>query len=328
MPVEKSYARLGAFIMVTMLVVLLTAIFFIQRMKQRPAMSMVTFTTENVFGLDVSSPVRLRGVPVGRVTNIRVNPRGTLVEIDFEVYLDHLNTIGLDVHRLQTVRDIGGVFPNLRAQIMGNPMTGEAYLLLNQPTVVPAPMQLDFVPDRPYVPSMSSPFGMASERLPQLLDLADETLKTLTVLVGKMPDSFQRGQEFFTNADRIIRDSQLPQLSADSRKFYATTSAQMEQIKSDMDSVQSNELEVVKASQEARAFSSEARTALKEADLPGTTQAARAASDNAKLASDDIRRSLPAIQTSLSQLNELTRQLQEQPEAVIYGPQQQQAKHK
>src|SRR5215469_3327716 len=116
MPVEKSYARLGAFIMVTMLVVLLTAIFFIQRMKQRPAMSMVTFTTENVFGLDVSSPVRLRGVPVGRVTNIRVNPRGTLVEIDFEVYLDHLNTIGLDVHRLQTVRDIGGVFPNLRAQ--------------------------------------------------------------------------------------------------------------------------------------------------------------------------------------------------------------------
>jgi len=328
MPVEKSYARLGLFIVVTMLVVLVTAVFFIQRMKKRPAMSMVTYTTENVFGLDVSSPVRLRGVPVGRITNMRVNPHGTLVEIDFDVFLDRLDTIGLDVHRLQTITDLGGVFPNLRAQVMGNPMTGEAYLLLNQPESPPPPMALDFKPNRPYVPSMPSPFGIAEQRLPQLLNLADEALKTLTVLVAKMPDSFERGDEFFTNADRIMRQSQLPQLSSDSRKFFATTSAQMNQIRSDMDGVLGSEGALIKASNEARAFSEEARAAIKEADLPGTTQAARAAADNSKLASDDLRRSLPTIQNSLLQLNELARQLQEQPEAVVYGPQQQQAKHK
>ena len=38
--------------------------------------AMVTYTTENVSGLDVSSPVRYRGVPVGRVTDLRVDPRG------------------------------------------------------------------------------------------------------------------------------------------------------------------------------------------------------------------------------------------------------------
>src|SRR3974390_310117 len=131
MPVEKSYARLGFFIFVTLVVFLLSAAFFIERLKKRPSIEMVTYTDENVFGLDVSSAVRLRGVPVGRVTNIRVNPRGTVVEIDFEVYLDRLSNIGLDVKRLRTITDVGGVAPKLRAHLMGNPMTGEAYLLLD-----------------------------------------------------------------------------------------------------------------------------------------------------------------------------------------------------
>jgi paraquat-inducible protein B len=321
MPVEKSYARLGFFIVLTLLVVLMTAVFFIQRLKSRPAMGMVTYTTENVFGLDVSSPVRLRGVPVGQVTDIRVDPRGSMVEIDFDVFLDRLSNIGLDVKRLRTITDIGGVFPNLRAQLMGNPMTGAAYLLLDQPRNPPPPMELEFKPNRPYVPSMSSPFSMVEDRLPQLLDQANSTLETLREIVARMPDSLERGDRFFTNADRIMRDSNLPALSADSRKFFTTTSAQFEQIRSEMDRVIGTEGELVK-------FSEEARTAIKDANLPATTQAAREAADNSKLASDDIRHSLPAIRDSIEQLSELARQIQEQPESVVYGPRQGQGKNK
>ena len=72
---EKSYASLGLFIVVTLIVVLVTAVFFIERLKNRASIAMVTYTKENVFGLDVSSSVRLRGVPVGRVTGIRVDPK-------------------------------------------------------------------------------------------------------------------------------------------------------------------------------------------------------------------------------------------------------------
>jgi hypothetical protein len=313
MPVEKSYARLGFFIFVTMLIVLVTAVFFIQRLKKRAAIGLVTYTTENVFGLDVSSPVRLRGVPVGRVTDIRVNPRGTVVEIDFEVFLDRLNTIGLDVKRLQKITDVGYIFPNLRAELTGNPMTGEAYLLLDQPPNPTPPMKLEFKPDRPYVPSAPSTFTLVQDRLPQILDLANATLQALTDIVGKVPDSFERGDRFFTNADRIMRDSQLPALTADSRKFFATTSAQMEQIRSDMDGVIGTEEALIKLSEEAQA-------AIKAANLPAATQAAREAADNSRLASDDLRRSLPAIRDSLEQMNELARQLQEQPESVVYGP--------
>ena len=313
MPVEKSYARLGFFIVVTVVVLLVTAVFFIQRLKQRPAIGMVTYTTDNVFGLDVSSAVRLRGVPVGRVTNIRVDPKGTIVEIDFDVFLDRLNTIGLDIERLRTLTDIRGVFPKLRAQLTGNPLTGEAYLLLDQPRNPPPPMELGFKPNRPYVPSVPSPVTMLQERLPALLDQANATLKTLIELVGRMPDSLERSDRFFSNVEHTIQESQLPALSADSRKFFATTSTQIEQMRSEMDGLIGTDGALVK-------FSEEARAAIKAADLPASTLAAREAADNSRLAEDDLRRSLPAIRDSLEQLRDLSRTLEEQPESVLYGP--------
>lgn len=321
MPVEKSYARLGLFITLMLVVVLGTAVFFIQRMKQRPAIGMVTYTTENVFGLDVSSPVRLRGVPVGQVTGIRVDPRGTVVEIDFEVFLDRLNTIGLDVKRLRTITDIGGVFPNLRAELMGNPMTGEAYLLLDQPQNPAPALELGFKPNRPYVPSVASPFGLVAARLPELLERANVTLDTLTTIVARMPATLDRTDRFMTSAERTMRESQLPAMSADSRKFFATTSAQIEQMRSDLNGVMGAQGTVVKLSDETRA-------AIKAADLPGTSQAAREAADSSRLATEDLRRSLPAIRNSLEQMRELTRQLEEQPESVIYGVRENQGKHK
>ena len=320
MAVEKSYARLGFFIVLTLVLFLVTAVFFIQRLKQRPAIGMVTYTTDNVFGLDVSSPVRLRGVPVGRVTDIRVNPHGTIVQIDFEMFLDRLNTIGLDVSRLRTLTDVGGVFPHLRAQLMGNPITGEAYLLLDQPENPPPPMELGFKPNRPYVPSVPSPFEMAQDRLPALLDRANATLLTLREIVARMPDSLDRSDRFFDNTNRIMRESDLPTLSADSRKFFATTSAQIEQIRSDMDGVIGSEGSLVK-------FSEEARAAIKAADLPAATQAAREAADNSRLAADDLRRTLPAIRDSLQEVRELSRMLEEQPESLVYGPRPPEKKH-
>jgi paraquat-inducible protein B len=320
MAVEKSYARLGFFIVVTLLVVLASAVLFIQRLKKRPSISMVTYTTDNVFGLDISSAVRLRGVPVGRVTEIRVDPRGSMVEIDFEVFLDRLNTIGLDVAELRAITDVRGVLPHLRAQLMGNPMTGEAYLLLDQPPNPPPPMELGFKPNRMYVPSVTSPFTMVQDRLPALLDRANATLQTLREIIARMPDSLERSDRFFANIDRIMSDSQLPMLSTDTRKFFTTTSAQIEQIRSEMEGVIGAEGVLVK-------FSEEARAAIKAADLPTATQAAREAADNSRLAAEDLRRTLPAIRDSLGELRELSRMLEEQPESLVYGPRPPEGKH-
>ena len=101
MAVEKSYARLGLFLVVGLVVVLATALFFIQRLRSREVITAVTYTRENVSGLEVSSPVRYRGVSVGRIADVRVDPRSNSIEVDFEVFLDRLVTIGANVERVQ-----------------------------------------------------------------------------------------------------------------------------------------------------------------------------------------------------------------------------------
>jgi paraquat-inducible protein B len=313
MAVEKNYARLGFFIVVSLAVALVTAVLFIYRLRNRESIAMVTYTTENVSGLDVSSPVRFRGVHVGRVKELRVDPRGSIIEIDFEMFVDRLSSVGSNVGRIRRVADIQGVFPNFRAQIVRNPVTGEAYLYIDRLENPPPPMKLGFTPSLPYVPSMSSPFANAQDRLPELLNRAEATLQSLNGIVQRVPASLDRSDRFFTNVERIVRQSDLPSFSADSRKFFATTTAQMTQMRSDIDRVMGSAGVLVK-------FSDEARAAIKAADLPATTRSARDAAENSKLAADDLRRSLPAIRDSLEQMRELSRLLEEQPESVVYGP--------
>lgn len=318
---EKSYARLGLFILLTLVVVLATATFFIQRLRSRPVLAMVTYTRENVSGLDVSSPVRLQGVPVGHVTDLRVGVRGETIEIDFEVFLDRLSDIGVDIKTLRQKATVGYVFPNLRAQILPNPITGEAYLLLVRPQNPPPPvMTLGFTPTKPYVPSITSMTTTVQDRLPALLDRTEQLLRTFRDIATRLPDSLDRSDRFFNNTERIVRESQLPALSSDSRKFFATTTDQIEQMRADLQAAMGREGALVK-------FSEDARAAIKDADLPAATQAARDAADNSRLVQEDLRRSLPAIRDSLEQIRETARQLQEQPESVVYGPRPKAGKH-
>jgi len=261
----------------------------------------------------VSSPVRLRGVPVGRVTELRVDPLGKTVEIDFEMFLDRLNTIGMDVQRIRQTADVTRMFPNLRAQVIGSLVTGEAYLLIDAPESPPASIELGFTPTRAYIPSMPSPRAAVTDRLPEVLERTEATLQVLREIISRIPDSLDRSDRFFTNVERIIRDSDLPGLSTDSRSFFTTTTAQVGQMTSDLQSVIGPEGKLV-------TFLDDVRRAIEAADLSATNQAARAAADQTVLAADDLRRALPSIRDSLGQLSELARQLQEQPESVVYGP--------
>ena len=336
MAVEKSYAGLGIFIVVALVVVLATAALFIQRLRSRAVIAVVTYTNENVSGLDISSPVRYKGVNVGRVTEVRVNPGG-LIEIDFELFLDRLNTIGANVARIRQIADMRGVFPRLRARTVGNPVTGEAYLLLDAPKDPTPPIELGFTPSRPYMPSMPSLIGTVQDRLPALVERAEATLEVLREIIKRVPDSLDRTDRFFTNVERIVRQSDLPALSADSRRFYSTTTTQFEQMRSDSQkffSTATAELEQMRSELGAAMgaegslvkFSEEARAAIKAADFPAVNQSARDAAENSKLAAEDLRRSLPAIRDSLEQMRELARMIEEQPESVVYGPRQPKAK--
>jgi len=323
MAVERSYAPLGLFLVVTLIVVLATALFFIQRLRSREVLAAVTYTTENVSGLEVSSPVRYRGVSVGRVSDIRVDANTSSIEIGFEVFLDRLTTIGINVQQTRANVD-QGIFQRLRAQVIGNPVTGEAYLLLDRPVNPPPPVALNFTPDRPYVASMPTVLSKVQDRLPELLERANTTLTILREIVGRIPNSLDRTDRFFTNVERIVQESQLPELSADSRKFLGTSTAQLAQ----MEQITADLKKLIETQEVFAKLAEETRTAINTAELPATTQTARDTLQKTGLAADDLRRSLPAIRDSLEQMRELARFLEEQPESVVYGPRRSEVKSK
>ena len=309
MAVERSYARLGLFVILALAVMLATATLFVQRLRSPDVIEMVTFTRENVSGLDVSSPVRYRGVPIGRVSGVMIDTRSATIRIDFEIFLDRLTSVGADVQR---VRDFSG-YEALRAQVVSNPVTGESYLLLDVPRNVPPPISLGFTPDKIYVPSAPTQLATLRDRVPEVLERLESTLQTLRDIVARIPASLDRADRFFTNVERIARESQLPELSADSRKFFATTSVQIEQLTAEMD-------RLIGPEGTLSALVEDTHESMKAADIPGATKSARAAMERTSLAADDLRRTLPVIRESLEQLRELARQLDEQPESVVYGP--------
>jgi hypothetical protein len=157
------------------------------------------------------------------------------IEIDFQIFLDRLKSIGANVEKIRQTADVLGTFPNLRAQVIGNPVTGEAYLLLDAPANPPAPMALGFTPDRAHsvdandvVVDAGSAAG-GPER-------AETTLRVLGEIVSRIPGSLDRSDRFFANVERIVQRATAG-LSADSRKFFATSGAQIERIASEMEGV-------------------------------------------------------------------------------------------
>src|SRR5262245_51470250 len=101
MAVDKSYARLGVFVVLSVLVIIATSAFFLHRAREHEAIKAVTYTDGNASGLQVSSQVRYRGVEIGRVSDLRVEARGSLIEIDLDVYEDWLKGMGADVERVK-----------------------------------------------------------------------------------------------------------------------------------------------------------------------------------------------------------------------------------
>lgn len=312
MAAGKSYVNLGIFVIVVVVVAIGTALFFVQRMRSRETIAMVTYVTENVSGLEISSPVRYRGVSVGRVTDLRVDPAGLMIEVAFEVFVDRLSTIGANVEEIRRMSSLP-VFPRLRSRLVSNPVTGEAYLLLDVPENPPPPLVLGFTPDRPYVPSMPSPLATVQDRLPEVLERVEGTMQVLTEIIGRVPGSLDRSDRFFTNVERILQESALPALSADLRSFATSGTAQLGHVAEATD-------RLLASSETIAAATVDASRAIREANLSDSMRAAREAADRSSIAADDLRRALPAIRDALTDVRDVARRLEEQPESVVYGP--------
>lgn len=162
---EHRYFRLGLFVILT--VALLLAVLFILggRSLFQPTLTIETYFNESVAGLDIGSPVKYRGIPLGAVSDITsssvayeddlpVGQRRAYIVVRMKI-----STTRVQIKQLKNeISDY--VKRGLRAQTQIAGITGQLYVSLDYAgPQIPPELQFDWKPDYPYIPSAPSLTG-------------------------------------------------------------------------------------------------------------------------------------------------------------------------
>jgi phospholipid/cholesterol/gamma-HCH transport system substrate-binding protein/paraquat-inducible protein B len=233
---EHRYFRLGLFVILT--VATLLAVLFILggRSLFQPTLTVETYFNESVSGLDIGSPVKYRGIPLGSVSQI--SGSATLYERDVPVgqrksyIVVRMKIAASQVELAQLKKEIPEyVERGLRAQTQIAGVTGQLYVSLDDlRPPIPAELPFDWTPEYSYIPSApsltSEIIGNAQKFLASLnaanVDSIAKNLNTLVETVNRKVDEVpvedlsKEGLGLLTEAraavnriDRIVADAPL-----------------------------------------------------------------------------------------------------------------------
>lgn len=176
---KASQFRIGVFVVVGLAILLAALFLFGIKTAFEPTYTLETYVEDNVDGLSVGSVVKLRGVAVGKVTEIGfswnmyevVQPAVVVVRFQVRQHISpEMFRKDFD-EALQTVVGRG-----VRAVIQPQGITGTSIVALQtlDPKAYP-PLTFPWKPKHPYIPSAPSQFG-------QILASLDKTLANLEKL--------------------------------------------------------------------------------------------------------------------------------------------------
>ncbi|SDB59499.1 MlaD family protein [Belnapia rosea] len=203
MPQSRGlYLRVGALVLAGLALTVGFVLFFTANRFGRTSTIYETYIRESVQGLDVGSPVRYRGVAIGRVTEVglvtaeyHVPDRSTFGAVFQLVYV----RFAVDVAKAGEVPAVDeAVRLGLRVRIAAQGITGVNYLEMDflDPARFP-PREVPWEPRFPYVPAVPSTVAQVQTAAEQLLqklqsvDLAgllDNTVGLIAELRGQLRD--------------------------------------------------------------------------------------------------------------------------------------------
>ena len=267
-----------------------------------------TYVPGAVQGLSVGSPVKLRGVPIGKVTFIgfvwnEYPEFGTeYVLILFEVPKD--TSLLPPTTNIQAMLNIQ-IARGLRARVQGQGLTGNSILALDylDPAQNP-PLQVPWTPRHYYIPSAPSQFT-------EMLASVEKTLKhlekvDLTVVVARLDKVLGSAEQLVTNIDQVNFDK----LGTNANALIA---------------------ELRDSNTQLQMTLTEAQAAIKGTDLPAVgrnTQALEARLSDlagelhrvvAGLDSGNLNETLANAREATEQLNVLLGELKQQPSSILFS---------
>ncbi|MEI7448621.1 MAG: MlaD family protein [Desulfomonile sp.] len=137
---QANKLKIGLFVVMSLLLSVATVIWLGASRYFEDSKIAVAYFTESVQGLESDSPVKFRGVPVGRIKAIRMAPDGRLIEV----------VMSLD-RNFKLTDDMG-----IKMNLLG--LTGQKYLEMDtfRPDQVREMIDLDFTPPYRVINTYSS----------------------------------------------------------------------------------------------------------------------------------------------------------------------------
>jgi ABC-type transporter Mla subunit MlaD len=212
---KPSYFRIGLFIVVALAILAGGLIVLGAGQMFRPRIYVETYVDGTVQGVDVGSPVKFRGVPIGRVSSInftfyeygdpsqvgRFNYVRILMEVDREMFP------GMFSENLTSVIE-KNVAQGLRARIEPQGITGINYIeinYVNDPKQFP-PLAVDWKPHYYYIPS-------APGQLTNMLDSVNNIMHQIEQLnFSGMSKSIS---QLLENLNKAVTGADITKISAD-----------------------------------------------------------------------------------------------------------------
>jgi paraquat-inducible protein B len=196
MAAPTNHWKLGLFVVVGVVAALATVVVLSAASLNPSVEHYVSYFDESVQGLDVGSPIKFRGVTIGKVGQIEVAPDHRHVEVQSDLAVTELARLGLDVapgpvlfgahKKLQMA-------PDLRVQLDSAGLTGIKFL------------QLDFF-DQDRSPPPSLPFPVPANYIPATASTMKDIEDSLVRAAHRLPEVVEQMSVLLTQAQGILGD--------------------------------------------------------------------------------------------------------------------------
>ncbi len=274
--------KLGIFVVLSLLIGVSLFIWLGASRYFEDSNTAVAYFTESVQGLEADSPVKFRGVPVGRVRAIRMAQDGRLIEV----------VMSLD-RSFKLTDDLG-----IKINLLG--LTGQKYIEIDtaRPDQFKAPIDLDFTPRYRVIttyPSDIKEFGTALEWVFQ---------KVKGVELERLSNYLLR---ISARLDKILSDPKIDNTGVDAA----------EALKEIRDAAKKLNEELTRA-QPGRSF---AKTMEKTQELLQESAETVRNADRAIRRTDNvINRLSQKLDKSADNLLDFTKMIRQKPSSIIFGP--------
>jgi len=218
---EKSYFKIGIFVITGTIILIVGIIIFGGGDYFKDKVVIETYFSQSVEGMSVGSPLKLQGVPIGRVTHIgfvfnHYRTDYTYVYVEAEIYTSDvggrhgLEEIELKEKFRRLSKNIKeGINVGLRLELTPQGITGLAFLnaVYLDPKTHP-PLIIDWKPHHQYIPSAPGAFTQITQAIEKLTSSIDQI---------DLPKLVMNIEQLIANLNKSVIDAKVKEISEDLR---------------------------------------------------------------------------------------------------------------